>query len=284
MVTPWLVRGSLLAGTEESSSATAATKQNAGPAKNVHFGQPFLARFAGRSLWLSCFRGVPGDRLDPPLPFADGPATRTILQSVKSANPHDTWGTFKELVRLGCSESAADNLMLQAAKEGIRENPGKFFASRCRRFIWYWLTPNETFRPNTGDFRFGIERPKLDNGKVAAKADEGLEVEGQSTWHARWYFRQGRLNLLWHPHPAIYALVVLACAASIVVLAMTPKSRGLALFFVLWLGYFSAVTTLFSSPAYRYRMILEPAMIVLVVTGCGVIREKWACKRSKHAV
>jgi 4-amino-4-deoxy-L-arabinose transferase-like glycosyltransferase len=250
LVAPWLVRN------------------------EVNFGEPFLTRFAGRALWWSCFKGNPADKLDPPIPFANGPATRTVCQAVITVNPHDTWGTFKDLVRLGCSESAADDLMLRAAKEAIRENPWKFFVSRCRRYAWFWLTPNETYRPNAGDFQFGIARPKWEYG-TAAKADDGFDVPGQVTWHASWYFRRGRLNSLWYPHPLIYGLAALTCAVSIGVLAKTPKSRGLALFFVLWLGYFSAVTALFGCPGYRYRMVLEPVMIVLVVCAVDVIWAKF---------
>ncbi len=251
LVAPWLVRN------------------------QARFGEPFLTRLAGRALWWSCFKGNPADKFDPPIPFADGPATRTVRQAVKTVNPHDTWGTFKELVRLGCSESAADELMLRAAKEAIRENPWKYFVSRCRRYVWFWLTPNETYRPNTGDFSFGVDRPKLEFGTDVSKGAENGGVEGQVTWRGNWYFQQGRLNILWHPHPAIYAVAVLACAASIIVLVRTPQTRGLALFFGLWLGYFSAVTVLFGCPSYRYRMLLEPAMIVLTVCGAETF---WAMK------
>ena len=145
-------------------------------------------------------------------------------------SPHDTWRTFKELVRLGCSESAADELMLRAAKEAIRENPWKFFVSRCRRYVWFWLTPNETYRPNTGDFRFAIDRPKLEYSTDVSKGADSGAVEGQSTWQGKWYFQQGRLNFLWHPHPLIYGLVVLACAVSIGILAFAKTTRGPALF------------------------------------------------------
>ncbi len=100
LVAPWLVRN------------------------EIHFGKPFLTKVAGRSLWWSCFKDNPRSRrADPPIPFADGPATRTVLQTIKTSNPHDTWRTSKELVRLGYSEIAVDDLMLQAAKEAIRANP-----------------------------------------------------------------------------------------------------------------------------------------------------------------
>jgi 4-amino-4-deoxy-L-arabinose transferase-like glycosyltransferase len=257
LVAPWLVRN------------------------KVNFGQPFLARVAGRSLWWSCFKGNPADKVDPPIPFADGPATRAILQAVKTVSPHDTWRLSKELIRLGCSESTADDLMFRAAREAIRQNPWKYIVSRCRRYVWFWLTPNGTFRPNTGDYSFKVERADLTYGTAAPKGDEGIEVGGQSTWHAAWYFKQGRLNFLWRPNLLIYAVAVLACVLSIGILALTAKTRGLALFFVCWLGYFSAVTVLMACPEYRYRMILEPAMIILVVTGTTEFVKRIALRRDR---
>jgi 4-amino-4-deoxy-L-arabinose transferase-like glycosyltransferase len=242
LVTPWLVRN------------------------EICFGQPFLARFAGRSLWWSCFKDHPETRaVDPPIPFADGPATRTVLQTVTAVSPHDTWPAFKELVRRhGYSEIAADDLMLEGAKEAIRAHPDKYLLSRCRRYVWFWLTPHETYRPNTDGFSFPFEN----------------DDQGQATWRAKWYFQEGGLNFLWYPHTLVYGLAVLACAASIVTLAVSPGTRGAAVFFALWLGYFSVVTTLFGCPAYRYRMILEPAMIVLAVLGWEALRAMSASRRS----
>ncbi len=244
VVAPWLVRNEL------------------------NFGQPFLSRVGGRALWWSCFKDNPGGG-DPPIPFADGPATRIVLQTIKTAKPHDTWPISKELVRLGYTEIAADELMLQGAKEAIRAHPWNYFVSRCRRYVWFWLTPNETFRPNTGDFHFGIDQAAP---KYPEATPVHVDVEGQATWSAKWYFQRAWLNRVWHPHPVVYALAVLACVVSIGVLAASPGTRGVAVFFGLWLGYFSAGTTLFGCPAYRYRMILEPAMIVLAVTAWETLR------------
>ena len=234
----------------------------------VQFGQPFLTKVGGRALWWSCFKGNPADTLDPPIPFANGPATQTVFQTVTTVNPHDTWRTSNELVRLGYREIDVDSLMLQGAKEAIRANPWRFFLSRCRRYVWFWLTPNETFRPNTESFHFSGDRPKWEYETQLPVAS----VQGQATWQASWYFQQGRLNFLWHPHPLVYALAVVACAAAISVLAVSHGTRGLAVFFTLWLGYFSVVTTLVGCPAYRYRMIVEPAMIVTAVCGWEALR------------
>ena len=234
----------------------------------VCFGRPFLTRFAGRSLWWSCFKGNPADWLDPPLPFGDGPATRTVRDTVPDVNPHDTWRTFKALVATGYSESTADDLMFRGAKEAIFAHPGKFLASRCRRYVWFWITPNGTFRPNSEDFRFGWQRPDLLSAEKSVNDNEAYPA-GQTTWSAAWYFRGGPLQWIWRPSPFLYALAALTTVTAICILLCCPERRGLALFLGLWLGYFSAMTALAACPEYRYRMILEPTMIVLVVCAAG---------------
>lgn len=258
LVAPWLVRN------------------------EVHFGQPFLARVAGRSLWWSCFKGNPDDRVDPPIPFADGPATRTVFHTVTTVSPHDTWRTSKELVRQGYSEIAADELMLQVAKEAISANPGRFVVSRCRRYVWFWVTPNGCSRPNTGAYVFGIQRARWTYDSLVPTGQTDNAVPGQATWSADWYFKRGRLNLFWHPSLLLNALAVMASAASIVVLFAAPRTRGLAVFLALWLGYFSAVTALTACPEYRYRMVLEPAMIVLAACAADSVVER-VFSRRRHA-
>ena len=90
----------------------------------IYCGSPFLTKFAGRSLWYSCYYGNPADRLNPPLPFADGSATQEILRTASDVSPHDIWAVYKSLLRRGYSPSAADELMLAADKEGIRRTLG----------------------------------------------------------------------------------------------------------------------------------------------------------------
>lgn len=245
----------------------------------ICLGRPFLTKFAGRSLWWSCFKGNPADNVDPPIPFGEGPATRTIRQSVPAVDPHDTWKTFKTMVRLGYSESAADDLMLQGAKEAVIAHPWQYIASRCRRYVWFWLTPNGTFRPKTGDFRFSATRPDSTRAVQAEGDEQDDGAPGQATWRAAWYFKRGWINFLWHPHPLLYALAALVTAASICILAVSPRQRGLAVFLGLWLFYFSAVTTLAACPEYRYRMVLEPTMIVLVVSAWEHVRAKFGARR-----
>jgi 4-amino-4-deoxy-L-arabinose transferase-like glycosyltransferase len=239
LVTPWVIRN------------------------EIYFGSPFLTKFGGRALWWSCFRGNVKDSLNPPIPLSDGPATKAIRESAPDVDLHDAWGVYKKLVTRGYSQIDADELMFRAAMEGIHGHPGEFALSRCVRAVWFWITPNGTFRPNTGDFGFATTRPQ---GEVVAGFAETDEYAGQAAWRSNWYFTKGYLNFLWHPHPLLYAIAAAVTLWGLVFLLRTPACHVPAIFFGLWLLYFSAMTVMAASPEYRYRMILEPTMVIIVTT------------------
>ncbi len=227
----------------------------------VYFGGPFLTKFGGRALWWSCFRESPNSSLNRPIPFAEnGTAMQAVRQAVPDADLHDTWRVYKELVGRGFSQIDADDLMLRAAKEAIQAHPWDFVRSRVIRFVWFWITPNGTYRPNTRDFEIGRE---ADASAILPGNDE---YAGQSVWKSNWYFTGGGLNVFWHPNPLLYALAAASTLAGLIYLFRLPEYRALAVFLGLWLAYFSTVTVIAGSPEYRYRMILEPTMIVVVAT------------------
>ena len=145
-----------------------------------------------------------------------------LREAAFTVNPHDTWNTFKELVgRRGYSEIVADDLMLQGAKEAIGANPWKYLLSRCRRYAWFWITPNGCFRPKTGDYLFGIDRASTTEGSNATGINVNGKAPGQFDLEApEWYFQQGRLNFLRRQNPLIYALAALASPASIGILGI----------------------------------------------------------------
>ncbi len=236
----------------------------------VCFGSPFVTKFAGRSLWWSCFRGDPASRFNAPIPFAEhGRATLAVRQAVPGVDLHNTWKTYKELLVHGYSQIAADEVMLCSAKEAIQENPGKYALSRFFRAVWFWITPNGTWRPRTADFDVRGSLAEQDSPDVLPQADE---YAGQSVWKSDWYFTQGRLNVIWRPHPLLYAAAAVATLVGLIFLIRLPECRAVAIFLALWLGYFFAVTVMVASPEYRYRMILEPTMIMIVVTACQRFR------------
>jgi 4-amino-4-deoxy-L-arabinose transferase-like glycosyltransferase len=230
----------------------------------VYFGSPFLSKILGPTLWWACYTGDPASRIDPPLPFTDGPATQAVLRAVPSVDPREAWEVRKALMRQAkFSEIAADDLMLAAAKEGISAYPWRYGLSRCVRAVWFWVTPNGTYRPLTG--RFEISRGVCD--VVAGNQDAKCEpLAGQVTWQSEWYFEQGLLNYLWFPHPLIYGIAGVAVFLGLAMLLRVSRHRVSALLLASWLGYFALTCALATRPEYRYRMILEPTMIIVVVT------------------
>ncbi|MGO9114436.1 MAG: hypothetical protein ACLP9L_34905 [Thermoguttaceae bacterium] len=229
----------------------------------VYFGSPFLTKFAGRSLWVSCFQGNPEDRVDPPIPFANRSATREVLRMAPDVDPHNTWKIHKSLLQLGYSQIAADELMFCAAKEAILAHPGKYAANFSVRAAWFWITPNGTFRPLTGEY---FSSRQSHDAEKSPGGSQRNEVPDQVQWRSAWYFEKGWLNYIWFPHPVLYAIATGITLASIVLLCCVPERRALAVFFGLWFSYFTAICVLGARPEYRYRMILEPSMIIVVVT------------------
>jgi hypothetical protein len=71
-------------------------------------------------------------------------------------------------------------------------------------------------------------------------------------------------------------LVLLAIVAATVMLLIDPRLRTNGLVLGLTLLYFNLITAAVEIPAYRYRMILEPVMIMIVVcafaAGCQRLR------------
>ena len=243
----------------------------------VYFGHPFLTKFAGRNLWWSCFRGNVDDPINPSIPFGEDPTTVTTLAGLRDRDPHNAWLVYGILVYQGRSAIEADDLMLHVAWEAVKAHPRQFLFSRCVRFAWFWVTPNGTFRPKTAELRSQGYQADESGQQPGKPMPEGCA--SPSTWRSEWYFDRGRLNVLWYPHPVPYGLAALAAAAGLAVMARDPRQRILGITFGLWGLYFCAVVTIVGSPEYRYRMVLEPLMIVVVVTACVSVLQARSRKR-----
>jgi hypothetical protein len=226
-------------------------------------GRPFLVKYLGANLWWSLFKGDVHQRFDPAIPFADTANTKAVLAKLGGVNVHKHYAVFRKLESLGYSHLQIDDLMTGVCLDAIRQHPGLYFVSRCERFAWFWATPSGTYRPRTGVYHSPWHADPFD---PAAEREMWIHgsYRGQQVWHADWYFEQGRLNWLWHPHPLVYFFAALAAAAAVVGLSVAPRHRPLGALLGFLLLYFCVVTVLTACPEYRYRMILEPLMVVAV--------------------
>ncbi len=184
-------------------------------------GQIFFSKTAGLTMWQSLFKS--NSPLDPPMPFADAPKTRALLARLEGVNLQKHWDVMGALQNQGLTRMEAIDRMQDVCLEAIKAHPWKFVDSRLRRFAWFWFTPNGARRPRTPDFHLNEDRP----GKMLIREDP-LAAEnygGQAHWRWDGYYRDGKLNWLWHPNPWLYLLTAILAACGIAVLFFNRRRR-----------------------------------------------------------
>jgi hypothetical protein len=178
---------------------------------------------------------------------------------------------FPALQKLGYSQLESQAIMEGVSFEAIQAHPWRYCTSRCRRFVWFWITPNGTFRP-TPELAPPPET-LLPPGDQPPAPHRLAEME-QHRWRGAWYFDRGRLDWLFHPSAVLYAASACAAFVAVGILLWDRRQRILGIALGLWLLYFSVVTVLAACAEYRYRMVLEPAMVVAVASAIVVFLHK----------
>ncbi len=255
-VTPWCIRNQII------------------------FGEFFYCRFTGRTLWITCHVERPGQV---PVPFADGPKTRApsaVLEGTGITLQSATWEVHSALRGRCYPDNEVDKLMEGAIVEGILAHPWQYLAGRPVRFIWFWVTPKGW----VGNMPWGgfYSNRDLPAGWSAPFEHRDLYPPGQVQWSVPFLEAANTafLRAVWHPNSYLFALAALVAAASCLFMIWQPATReaGLAVASVLLI--ISIGTSCFTWPEYRFRMPLEPAMIVAVVAAAIAI---WDCLAARIA-
>lgn len=241
VIVPWLVRNSVV------------------------FGQPFLTRFLGRELWISTF----ADGAGAGLPLPTGPDSERLRQLVRQAEqPVDlrgNWQVSNALTDAGLSDVEADALMRRVALAAIRKQPRVFVRSVARRGGNFWRVVEGTF------------------GSYGDVDPEAAEKFGQRVWWSdtlravyRPVIEHAPVHWLW-----FNTLAALLTWGGVIGLCWSRPTRAVGLLLGLMLLYFNATTALLEIPTYRYRLVIEPLMIVALTAG---LRQVWSSfSRSKQA-
>jgi hypothetical protein len=229
----------------------------------IVFGHYVLTQFTGRALWDTI-------RLNPnqmPVDNSDGPHNRRLRSllegtGVKMDSADTTWPITHALRDKGYSDYEADKLMQAAALESIADHPAQYLAGRPLRFAWFWATPKPFFVLPWGSFYAAHELPAGRNTPVA----RAYLPDGQVTWTVPlWQSAcEAFLKVVWHPNSFVFVLGALASAIGCVLMIWDPLSREAGLAAASVLLVISLVTTFFGWPQYRFRVPLEPIMIVTV--------------------
>ena len=233
MLGPWMIRNQLL------------------------FQRPSLTVFLGRELWLTTFG--PGQPTPPPLPETD--ASRRLQDLVLKEGGDLTWNNqwtvTSRLTDAGLSDVEADELMKSVSQEAIVRNPLRTLA----RFIWRSIDFWRSVYSYSMTFFDGL--PEFD--QLANADDLTWEHQNCRTFRDAWLKNTWESRLLGIELMSALALVGLGG------LWLSPRTWQLgAVLTAATLGT-SFLTAVVEYPSYRYRMILEPVMIVCTIAGWDVI-------------
>jgi len=231
-------------------------------------GKVFLSKTAGLTMWASLFKS--NSPLDPAVPFADAPKTEAFLARLDGVNLQSHWAVLKALQKQNLTRLEANDRMQEVCLEAIRAHPWKFVETRLRRFAWFWITPNGTYRPRTPEFHINEDRPA--ETLTLENSPGGADYCGQAYWRWEGYYRDGRLNWLWYPNPWLYLSAASVTALGAIAMLRHRRQRPIAVAFGLLLAYFGVMTAIGAPPEYRYRMPLEPIMVACVASLAAPLR------------
>lgn len=221
------------------------------------FGQPFISRALGRNLWLSCFESDCGN-----LEFPRGQSGEVITQRLVGfpaarANWRHTWSVYNALRKSGMEELEAERIMTSASLDAIRAAPVQFVRSVVVRCARYWYVTGSASRP--------------------AWKEQGRYL-GQSQWNWPGLSNAYRaaLGTLHFPHAAVTLLssLIAFLGAGASVMSSCRVFRRVGMLVAGTLIYTCAVTCVVEKPGYRYRMIIEPFMIIGAVTGAVALSRR----------
>jgi hypothetical protein len=238
----------------------------------VIFGEYFLTRFTGRTLWITCHVR---ERWQFPVEFSNGPKTRAMFDELAAKGINEqsaTWEVSNTLREIGYSDPQTDKIMEGVMFESILAHPGQYAAGRLPRFIWFWVTPKAWVGEDGWGWFYSTRG--LPTG-WPSPPDSGRRFipPGQVTWSLPFLaaVNDSVLKIVWHPNYYVAALAALAAAVGCVFMIRNPAYRDAGLAVASIVLAISLVTSFFTWPEYRFRMPLEPFMIVAVTPALNSI-------------
>jgi len=238
----------------------------------ILFHRPVLTVFLGRELWLSTFG--PAVPSAPALP--DTADAERLKQLVTANGPFTEWdqnlSVITALTQAGMSEVEADDLMLRVAWQGAIHDPIRATA-RC-----VWRAVNLWRAVYSRSMTFYEHVPEAEHAEVG--------------WnHATCQrFRDGWLNRTWESVLLTTELTGLIGLLGIVGLLWSPRHWRTGIVFAAAVAGVTLLTAALEYPGYRYRMIVEPLLIVAGICGGSVLveifrrgtRSLWSESSARH--
>ena len=222
------------------------------------YGKAMLTEFVGRNIWIVAFQDGSGSGF--PLPdSAAGQQMRQRLGEKRMENLiadkswRHTWTMSNALRDSGLDDPSADRLMKQVALDAIKNDPADYLSKTLRRTINFWRTKATDLPPQVADLSPEVVKP--------AEVFKSQRIWGVKNEPIDTALRYRYSNWL-----TGNTILMLLTGASTMLLIGRRASRPVGLWLGAVLAYFCAVTAVLEIPDYRYRMIVEPIVLLVIVT------------------
>ncbi len=221
----------------------------------VVFGRPVPMIFFGRELWMSVYG--PGSPAGPTLP--ETPEAEQVRQRaagvVDSPEWRVNWSISSGLTRSGMNDAEADALMQQVAWQGLQRNPARWVARSVWRSVDLWRT---TFSREL--FLYGDTDQQTGTGNDQARWGSADRRITRAAW----------LDACLENRLLMIELGSLLGLLGTCGLWLHPRTARAGWILAATLLGFGLMTGLLEQPNYRFRMVLEPILIIGAVTGFPV--------------
>jgi hypothetical protein len=218
------------------------------------FGRPTLTVFLGREMWMATFG--PGAPPAPSLPETpDARRLRELLSTREAAvDPQNNWAVSHGLRAAGLSDAQADDLMRRVAWQAVLRDPVRALLRWAGRSVDFWravYSRSQTF---------------YDDTPVPEPLPAGYWNHATCT-----RFRDGWLDHAWESRLLTVELTSLAAGLGLAGLWLSPTRFRSAAVLTVVIVSTALVTSALEYPSYRYRMVLEPVLIMAAVAGWQVL-------------
>jgi hypothetical protein len=154
------------------------------------------------------------------------------------------------LTQSGLNDADSDQLMKQVAFDAIRDNSTVFVYKALRRTVNFW---------------------RCAATELPAQGSESGPYFGQHTWKRVLPPLEWAIDHRWSQSVLCNTILMIVLVASLIVLVGSPSTRPYGVWLSLILAYFCIITGALEIPAYRYRMVVEPIVSLVIGSALAVL-------------
>lgn len=219
--------------------------------------RPAITVFVGREAWNAVYGpGSPEPPSPPASPAAQELAERVLAQGAFSAW-RNNWAVSDRLTASGLSDVEADDFMRRVAWDGVVAHPGRTIGRMVWRGIDFWRV---TYLRSPADYDDWRQSPAIVHDQQHTWSQPGCQ-----RFRSTWLESAPETRLL------VIELTSLAALVGLAGLWLSPATLRTAIPLTALVAGIWLTTAAFEGPAYRYRMVLEPILIVSGLTGWQVL-------------